>query len=281
MLKPTLASDAPSLRGLRVLVTRPARQAVATVALLESRGARPTAFPIIAIEPMLDHPQVGEAVRGIAENRYDLLVFTSENGVRCFFDALLRWWPVSPDGSRGAEFESGSYLEAVRVAAVGPATAAALEEHGVRPSVVAETFLAESLAKGILQLMPKPIRVLVPTALVTREVLPQTLQRAGVVVDVVPIYRTVKASQEYAAELIAMLASIDVVMLTSGSTVQHLCALLGADAAKLLAGTVLASIGPITTAIAANHGLSVAFTAEVSTTVGLVDALERFVAQRR
>ncbi len=269
MTEPAATCDPRTLLGLRVLLTRPAHQARGTVALLQRRGAEAVSFPIIAIEPMLGEASVARAVEELAARCYDVAVFTSDNSVRCFLDAI------------GFANASVAVFDGVRVAAVGPATAAALHERGVVTDVVAETFIAESLAEAILALNPPPSRVLLPRALVAREILPVTLRRAGVTVDVVPVYRTVPASKERAAELACLLTSIDVVMLTSSSTVEHLCGLLGDDAARLLAGTVLASIGPITTGTAEKHGLSVAVTAEVSTTEGLADALERYVERRR
>jgi uroporphyrinogen III methyltransferase/synthase len=57
--------------------------------------------------------------------------------------------------------------------------------------------------------------------------------------------------------------------------------MLGARAADLLEGVVVASIGPITTATAEKRGLKVAVTATVSTTVGLLAAMERHFALTR
>ncbi len=69
--------------------------------------------------------------------------------------------------------------------------------------------------------------------------------------------------------------AVDVVMLTSSSTADSLCELLGPDAPELLRGVAVASIGPITTATAEKRGLTVAVTATVSTTLGLVAAIEQ------
>ena len=68
------------------------------------------------------------------------------------------------------------------------------------------------------------------------------------------------------------------VTLTSSSTADSLCDLLGGDAPALLRGVTVASIGPITTATAEKRGLTVAVTATVSTTPGLVTALEDYLA---
>jgi uroporphyrinogen III methyltransferase/synthase len=100
-------------------------------------------------------------------------------------------------------------------------------------------------------------------------------------VDVVPVYETRPASAERRAELLGRLEvrAVDVVMLTSSSTADSLCELLGPDAPALLRGVTVASIGPITTATAEKRGLTVAVTATVSTTAGLVAALEAHFAK--
>ncbi|HSO00199.1 MAG TPA: uroporphyrinogen-III synthase, partial [Candidatus Nanopelagicales bacterium] len=121
-----------------------------------------------------------------------------------------------------------------------------------------------------------PVRALIPRALVAREVLPERLRQAGILVDVVPVYETRPASTERRAALIRALEAraINVVLLTSSSTAESLCDLLGERAAELLAPVLVASIGPITTATAERRGLTVGVTAPVSTVAGLIEAVE-------
>ena len=114
--------------------------------------------------------------------------------------------------------------------------------------------------------------MLLPRALVARELLPDTLREAGLEVDVVPVYQTAAARD--AEALRATLSDVDIVMLTSSSTIQNLDALLGEGAKPALADKLLASIGPITTRTAEKLGHRVAVTAEVSTAPGLLAALE-------
>jgi uroporphyrinogen III methyltransferase/synthase len=63
-------------------------------------------------------------------------------------------------------------------------------------------------------------------------------------------------------------------MLTSSSTADSLCDLLGDGAGALLSRSVVASIGPITTETARRLGIRVDVTAETHTVAGLVAALE-------
>jgi uroporphyrinogen III methyltransferase/synthase len=125
--------------------------------------------------------------------------------------------------------------------------------------------------------------VLVPRALVAREVLPDLLRAAGVQVDVVPVHETRPADEARRAELVGLFEArgVDVVLLTSSSTADSLVELLGARAPELTEGVTVASIGPITTATAEKRGLRVAVTARVSTTAGLVEAVEEHLAAAR
>jgi uroporphyrinogen III methyltransferase/synthase len=119
-------------------------------------------------------------------------------------------------------------------------------------------------------------RILIPRALVAREVVPERLRAAGCDVDIVPVYETRPASAERRDELISRLEArtIDCVMLTSSSTADSLVELLGPRAQELLQSVLVASIGPVTTATAQRRGLTVAVTATVSTVEGVLSALE-------
>jgi uroporphyrinogen III methyltransferase/synthase len=263
--------DARPLFGKRVLVTRPAGQAGATADLLRRRGAEPIELPAIEIGAPPDPAPVARAAREL--DGYDVVAFTSENGVAWFFRAL-------DDAGRDARA-----FGRARVAAIGSGTAAALAPRGIRADIVPASFRGEALAAAILAdaavqarlAAGQPARVLVPRALVAREVLAEILRDAGCEVDIVPVYETRPASAERRDELRAHLASgaLDVVMLTSSSTADSVCELLGDDAAERLRGVLVASIGPITTATAEKRGLTVGVTATESTTAGLVAALER------
>jgi uroporphyrinogen III methyltransferase/synthase len=268
--------DRRPLFGKRVLVTRPAGQASATAELLRRHGAEPIELPAIALFPPPEPARVAAAVHEL--DRYDLVAFTSENGVVAFFREL------------DAQGRDARAFGRARIAAIGPATAEALLARGVRADIVPTAFIGEALADAILAdpaiarriTAGERARVLVPRALVAREVLADRLAAKGCVVDLVPVYATRPASAERRDELVDRLArrALDVVMLSSSSTADSLADLLGDRAAELLAGVLVASIGPITTATARKRGLPVAVTASVSTMPGLVQAIEDHLASR-
>lgn len=253
------------LFGKRVLVTRAEGQASSTAALLRDAGAEPVVVPTIVIGPPSEPEPLARAVRELRAGAYAWAAFTSANGVERTWDAI-----VAAGGDARA-------FGAARLAAIGPATAAALERHGLRPEVVAREFKGEGLAEDMLAAMGASRgRVLLARAARARQVLPEALTAAGWAVDVVAAYETRPPGPEAVQGLVAQLGSgsLDAVTFTSSSTVENLCDLLGERAAGLLQRPRLASIGPVTTETARGRGLRVDVTASRYTVPGLIQALE-------
>jgi uroporphyrinogen III methyltransferase / synthase len=280
------------LFGKRVLVTRAREQAGSTAALLRDLGAEPVVVPTIEIHPPSDPAPLAAAIASLQRGAsvgvsadahaspyaspyasahaspyagpYHWVAFTSANGVD------FTWAALTAAGGDARAFGG------VRLAAIGPATARALERRGLRADVVATEFRGEALAEAMLSsFVAGAPRVLVARAARARDVLPDTLRAAGCEVDVVAAYETRPPPPEPIARLARDLADgrIDIVTFTSSSTVENLCDLLGPRAVELLARPRIASIGPITTATASGRGLRVDLTAREYTVPGLVEAL--------
>jgi uroporphyrinogen III methyltransferase/synthase len=273
------------LFGKRILVTRARDQAGGTAAQLREHGAEPVVIPTIEIRPPSNREPLAAALRDLAGGAYRWAVFTSANGVEQV------WASLEATGADARTFG------AAKLAAIGPATARALEGHGLRPDVVAKEFRGEGLAADMLAAMglgptasgappdaastARPeARVLLPRAAKARDVLPETLRAAGCRVDVVAAYETHLPPAETAVALASELESgrVDAVTFTSSSTVENLCDLLGPRSAELLQRTRVASIGPITTATALARGVRVDVTAARYTVPGLIEALARTYA---
>jgi uroporphyrinogen III methyltransferase / synthase len=112
------------LAGLTVLVPRARDQASDFSALLRSRGAEPLEVPTIEIRPVASTAALDQAIERLAAGRFDWVVLTSVNGV-----AAVR-------ARSGALGHGPAALGQTRVAAVGPATEAALRGWGVTPDLV-------------------------------------------------------------------------------------------------------------------------------------------------
>ncbi len=249
--------DRRPLFGRRIVVTRARAQASGLAERLRALGADVLEAPAIRIERLDDAAARGRLTRPRA---FDWLVVTSANAVAILWDAV-----------RGAGLDARA-LAGVRVAAVGPATGAALESHGIVPDVVPGRFTAE----GLIDVLStrgdvRGARVLYARAEGARDVLPVALRELGADVEEVTLYRSVP--DERGAERLCRAVDareVDLVTFTSASTARHFARAVGADRAATVVG---ASIGPITSEAARAEGIPVRIEAAVSTIDGLVQAI--------
>ncbi len=249
------------LHGEVVAVTRARAQASSLAARLRELGADVVETPAIRIEPLMVEGALRDAIDRIED--YALVCLTSPNGVRLLFDAL-------ESASRDARALAGA-----TIAAIGPGTAAALGEHGIRADIVPERFVAEALVEALEPIEVDGRRVLVARAAEARSVLPDALRARGAAVDDVALYETVAEPLTEAGR--AALERATYVTFTSSSTVRFLVE----SGARPPAGARIVSIGPVTSATAEEHGLSVDVEAERHDIDGLVDALRADATQRR
>jgi len=208
------AAGPPPLAGRTVVVTRPREQADALAAPLRELGAEVILAPVIRIVPRPLDEEARRVLAGVAA--YHLLVFTSVNGVRIFADDLDEAGP----GLSALEAPGAAPGRRPVLAAIGPATAAALEARGLSCDVVPEDYVAEGLLAALERrgVAPAGARVLIPRAAEARSVLPDTLRGRGASVDLLPVYDTLPADKlEVPAE---RLERADFITFTSSSTVR-------------------------------------------------------------
>jgi len=232
------------LWGKTVVVTRARSQASALAALLTAAGARCLEVPTLEIVPPDNFAPLDAALSHLSG--YDWVIFTSANGVAAFMNRLFQ---------QGMDVRA---LGGAKIAAIGPATAQALNEWGITPEVVPASFVAEELAAALTPRISEGTRVLLARAQVAREVLPETLARMGAQVDVAPVYKALPPQalpQDAAAAL--QEGRVDILTFTSSATVHNFSALLGKERFQALAGqAVVAAIGPITSATLTEYGVT-------------------------
>lgn len=251
--------DTGPLFGKRVLVTRTGEQSETFARALRRRGAEPILAPTIALEAPDDPTSAERALDAL--DSFDWLVFTSQNGVDAFFERLA---------SRNADARA---LGTARVAAIGERTADRLRSYGISADVVPPVFVAEEVARAVIERSRAADRVLVFRAQDARDVLPRMLEDANLSVTVVAAYKTVVPNDP---EFAAKVARADVLTFSSASTVKGFAALLGSGSAAVEAarGKLVACIGPITANAATELGLIVDVVAKRYTTEGLLAALD-------
>jgi uroporphyrinogen-III synthase len=251
------------LAGRRILVGRAAKQASALSELLREQGATVTEIPFIEIKPPRSFKALDSALRNL--HGYDWLILTSVNGAEVFFERLER-------------LESAN-LSGLRVAAIGPATRAEIERHGLHVQLMPREYIAESVVRA-LRAKVKGKRVLLVRASVARDVIPHELRNAGAHVDVVDAYETVlpRSSGVKIRKLLSdRRRRPHAITFTSSSTVNNFVKLAGKAS---LDGVVLASIGPVTSRTLRNCKLWVDAEAREYTMQGLVGALRKAFTQR-
>jgi uroporphyrinogen III methyltransferase/synthase len=260
-----------ALFGRRIIVTRAEHQAAELTDRLRALGALPIQLPAITIAPPEDEEGAQNAVSSISA--YDIVVFTSPNGVSAFFERLA-----------GQGLDSRT-LGGLTVAAMGPGTARALKGFGITADIVPDRFIAEALAEAIIAAGAGGRNVLLFRAQDARDVLPRLLTEAGAAVSDVAAYRSV-APDISDEEFSRAFEDADLVAFTSGSTATNLGAIL---AEKRKKGTVdfstltipgAVSIGPITTEAAARAGFSVVAEASEYTIEGVVNALINYYSDK-
>jgi uroporphyrinogen-III synthase len=248
-----------SLAGLTVLVPRARGQAGGFSRLLRERGAEALEVPAIEIRPVASTAALDRAVQELAEGRYDWLVLTSVNGVAALrgrVEALRRGVPGP-----------------ARVAAVGPATEAALRDWGVVPDLV--PGVATTAALG-LQFPHGPGDVLLARADRANPELGVALRAKGWRTQEVVAYHTVPVG-ELDPDTRRRLddGEVDWVAFTASSTVEGFVRGYGGPPPG---GVRVAAIGPVTAGAARAAGMRVAATATQHTIPGLVAAIEHAVA---
>jgi uroporphyrinogen III methyltransferase/synthase len=242
-----------TLAGISIVVTRAVHQAEELAEPLRALGAEVILLPVIEIAPPADLSPLQNAAANAGE--YDWIIFTSANAVAAF----------------AAELQEPLYSRQTRVATIGAATHDVAEQYGFEVSLTPDKFVAEALVAAFGAENLEGRRILIPSAAVTREVVPRELRRRGAEVDMVEAYRNVIPEAAAArAKAIFQEPFPAWVTFASSSAVEHLLALTGAEA---LREVKIASIGPVTSETVRKHGLSVAAEAQEQSTAGLVDVI--------
>jgi uroporphyrinogen-III synthase len=247
---------ASALTGRTIVLTRPSLGTLG--ARLIASGAKVEHIPLIAIGPPADGGRALRSALGELGD-FDWLVVTSANGAAAVADALAD-------------------VPQVRLAAVGPATAAALQARsGRRVDVVPPNANNE----GLLAAFPSgPSRVLLAQADRAGDRLAVGLRAAGHDVVAVEAYAT--RPQPPGTAQLEVLGSADAVVLASGSAVAAWSSSVGDVAGHGFADVTAAivTIGQRTAAVAESHGLVVAAVAGTPDDESILAAVVEVLAVR-
>ncbi len=254
--------DNRPLFGKRILVTRARRQASTLSQLLLQRGARPVELPAIDIQATADTKELDQAIFNL--NHYQWIAFTSVNGVEAFFQQL-----------HGMNLDTRA-LNGLKIGAIGPATAEALETRGIVADYIPEVYTSEGMIAGLKSHPVRGKHFLLPRSDIADAELTQGIRKLGARVHEVAAYSTVPVTEatSQAREMI-LSNQIDAITFTSSSTVTSLMSVFNKER-PLPNATRVACIGPKTADTAARAGLKVDIVAREHTIPGLVAAIEEY-----
>jgi len=251
------------LFGRRIVVTRSRQQASQLAQQFTERGAEVLEIPTIRIEAPDEKRALAECMAGLGE--YDWVIFTSPNGVAQFFDYFFK------------SFDDVRALGALRFAAVGPATAAKLQELHLKVDLMPEEYLSDRIAKAFKEYQDiENVRILLLRAQVANPELVHALEAQGAIVDDVAVYKTVPETDDTTGAVARLLEEgADWITFTSASTVENFHTRLPLPALlKKFPQLHTASIGPETSRALRALGVEPSIEAKAHTIDGLVKTVE-------
>jgi uroporphyrinogen-III synthase len=264
----TLYSQAP-LAGRRIVITRAPAQAQELTARLTSLGAQVLAWPLLAFAPPEDTAALDNALRSLEQ--FDWIFFTSRNAVG-FLAGRAEQLDVAlqPILTRGRP----------RLAAVGPATAEAIQEQGWPVAYTAHGSGASALVSELAPQLPG-CRILLPRShRATGEII-EALRAAGACPVAVVAYRTVEAEPGAPPPAGVLDGQCDMVTFFSPSAFTAFLERIGPERLHTLGHRVhLAAIGPTTARAIRQAGFPVAVEAENPSVRDLCEQIVHFFSKR-
>lgn len=244
--------DRLPLKGRQIIVTRPADRSGTLCGRLRQLGASVTGYPCIRTVARDNCPELDRAIEHLDSYRW--LVFTSPAGPPVFFDRLH---------SAGRDARA---LAGVKLAAIGPKTASALERFGLRADLVPETYDSQHLAQAMSEVEGP---VLLCRASRGSDALPALFSKNGIPFEDISCYDTVYEAPD-PAPVLELLKQNVLVTFTSASTVRGFVeSLPGADLSRVLG----CCIGPQTAQEARKYGIATV-TAREATMDSLIECIK-------
>ncbi len=250
------------LSGKRVIVTGSRSMVDRLSPLLKEEGAEAISFSLIRTEAM-ETPEFTKAIDEI--DSYNWAVFTSANGVECFFDKM-----------KAMRKDIRSFAH-VKFAVIGDGTKKALEDHGIYSDFIPTAYSSKDMGQALTPVLGEKDRVLLLRAEEANHVLPKMLEEAGIDHTCISLYHTV-VDERKADELNRLVESSDYITFASSSAVKAYVSMI--DEFDKVKGKYI-SIGPVTSKTAEELGLTMAKTALTYTAQGMVEAICRDVEESR
>lgn len=252
------------LFGQRIVVTRTREQASELSKQLIDLGAEVLEIPTIKIVPPGEERRQDIIDALLELNSYDWLVFTSPNGVTVFFDLFFR------------RFQDLRDLGGAKIAAIGPVTAAKLNELHLQVDLMPDEAISSKIAKAFEKFETiENLKICLIRAETANPDLPKSLEDLGAIVDDIAVYKTIAETEDLGGAASKLLADgANWITFTSASTVEHFHARFDLpELRKKFPDTKLVSIGPETSKALRAIGLEPTREAREHTIKGVVQAV--------
>ncbi len=225
------------LKNAQVLVTRPTHQAHNLCQLISQWGGNAIPFPTIEIVATSDILNTQSVLANL--KKFQWLIFISANAVNFALQA------------NGGKIDG---VNATRVAAIGSATANALETANISVDLLpANGYDSEALLASLE--IQAGQHCLIVRGQGGREELADTLRKKGVNVDYLETYKRITPNSDK-APVISLLTrnKLNVITITSGEALENLLSMLGKDYHQQMFAIPLVVISERIRIIAAQRG---------------------------
>lgn len=199
------------IKNKLILVTRPQQQADNLIHLIEQHGGLAIAFPTLEITPITNLQPAIEKLQNL--KTYQWLIFVSANAVN---------FAVAANNGKIGHFRQ------TKIAAVGNATAKALQNAGLTVDLVPEIgFNSEALLAMTALQQVQNQQILIVRGRGGREVLAEELKKRGAEVDYCEVYQRQIPTID-TAPVVNLLTQqgLDILTVTSVEALQNLLTLL-------------------------------------------------------
>ncbi len=247
------------LFGMSFVLFRDADRASASASKIRAQGGRAIVWPLLslnALEAPEDQTRIEKAIAHLKE--MDWIFFTSAQGVRYFFQALLQYTDLRA-------------VAGLRFAVIGEKTAKALREWGIHPDYVSPVAEGVAAAQGLIAhfqetegVSARPA-VLFPRAREGREEVVNVLA-SGCALTLLPVYET-KMTEGEPPELPEEGA---VFLFTSSSVVRALMRHKEVLHSEAFRRGMVVAIGPVTEKALRENGIRVDLIADESSIEGMI-----------
>lgn len=267
--------DIPARRplfGKRILNTRPIIHLPNTPAgpdelslKLLALGAEPVVLSTFSIDGVADLELVDRILErikasGTRQPEYDWVIFTSANAVHFFLQRAVR---LGIDGRSFAR---------MKLAAVGKATAAGLNQYNLQPDFIPRRATGVDLAAGLGNVAG--LRILLPRSASASADIITALHYAGAQVEAVSVYEQRPLQPEADVLERLLTGELDAALFFSPSALYHLADILSPRSlAEVLAPLTVAVVGPTTANAAVRLGVRIDLVAEEASVDGIAASL--------